>query len=248
MGETENMPPVIIAGAIAAAASIAGSVISGKPKTTTSTQTGTSTSTTNGSSTSSTTPTFSGPLQSLMSQLQDYSTNSINNPSSMLQPIENSGLGAINQSYNGASQQVTQQLASRGFGSSGATGEDLYNVANAKAGAQGNLQGQLAQDAVNQSQFGASLGEQLLNTGKGSTSSTTGTSTTTGSSTGTGSTTGPNTMLANGLSTLGSSLTQAIQPTTTPGSAGWLSTLLQNGGGASGAGSAGNPGTGGGMT
>src|ERR1035441_1164978 len=169
------MPPAIIAAGIGGVASIAGSLLSGKPKTTTTSANQNSTSSSSGTSTSSTTPTFSPEMQVLMGQLGDYSTNSMNNPTAMLAPIRNSGLSNINQEYNGVPQQVTQQLASRGFGSSGATGEDLYTVANAKSGAQANLEGQLAQLGVQQSQFGASLGEQLLNTGKGSTSTSTGT-------------------------------------------------------------------------
>src|ERR1035441_1939075 len=99
----------------------------------------------------------------------------MNNARSMVAPIRISGLSNINQLDNGVPQQVPQQLASRGFGSSGATGEDLYTVANAKSGAQANLEGQLAQLGVQQSQFGASLGEQLLNTDRKSTSTSTGT-------------------------------------------------------------------------
>jgi hypothetical protein len=160
-----------------------------------------------------------------MGQLGDYSQNSMNNPTAMLAPIRNAGLSNINQEYNGVPQQVTQQLASRGFGSSGATGEDLYTVANAKSGAQASLEGQLAQLGVQQSQFGASLGEQLLNTGKGSTSTSTGTSTTNGTSSMTGTSTGPNTMAANGLSSLGSSITSGLG-TSASGTQGWLAKLL----------------------
>lgn len=221
------MPPVAIAAGIGGIASIAGSILSGKPKTTTQNVSQNSTSSSTGTSTSSSTPTFSPQLQGLMGQLGDYATNSMNNPTAMLAPIRNAGLSNINQEYAGVPQQVTQQLASRGFGSSGATGEDLYTVANAKSGAQASLEGQLAQLGVQQSQFGASLGEQLLNTGKGTTSTTTGSSSTTGSSTGTATTTGPNTMAANGLSSLGAGLTSAAAP----GSAGWLAALLGGGGG-----------------
>jgi hypothetical protein len=158
-----------------------------------------------------------------MGQLSDYSTNSMNNPTAQLAPIRNAGLSNINMEYNNAPQQVTQQLASRGFGSSGATGEDLYNVALAKSGAQGSLEGTLANDAVQQSQFGASLGEQLLNTGKGST--TTGSSTTTGTSSTNGTSTGPNTMAANGLASLGAGITSGLTPNKS-GSPGWLASLL----------------------
>lgn len=119
-----------------------------------------------------------------MNQLQNYATNSITNPSAQLQPIYSAGLDQINQSYAGVPQSVTQQLASRGYGSSGLEGNSLVQVANAKAGSQSALSGQLAQDAVQQGQFGASLANALLNTGKGV--SSTGTTSQTGSSSASG--------------------------------------------------------------
>ncbi len=110
-----------------------------------------------------------------MQQLQAYSQQSVNDPTAALAPIRQAGLQQINQSYAGVPQQVTQQLASRGYGSSGDMGDSLYKVGLAKAGAQSGLEGQLATQGIQNQQFGASLGEQLLNSLKGTSSSSSGT-------------------------------------------------------------------------
>lgn len=115
----------------------------------------------------------------------------MNDPTAALAPIRNAGLQGINQTYAGVPQQVTQQLANRGYGSSGATGDALYKVGLSRAGAVSGLEGQLATQGIQQQQFGASLGEQLLNSLKGSTTSTSGTTSTDGSTTGTETKPGP---------------------------------------------------------
>lgn len=118
-------------------------------------------------------------------------------PTAALAPIRNAGLQGINETYAGVPQQVTQQLANRGYGSSGATGDALYKVGLSRAGAVSGLEGQLATQGIQQQQFGASLGEQLLNSLKGTSStgttsgSTSGTTTTDGSTTGTQTQPGP---------------------------------------------------------
>jgi hypothetical protein len=117
-----------------------------------------------------------------MDSLQGYSTQSMTNPSAQLAPIQSAGLDQINQQYATAPDTVSAQLASRGYGSSGLMGNSLVKVANAKAGAQSSFNGQLAGDAVQQSQFGANLANSLLNTGKGTSATTSGTSTGTTSS------------------------------------------------------------------
>ena len=119
-----------------------------------------------GTTASSSLPTFNG-LNDLMGQLASYSSSSMSNPSAQLAPIRNAGLDQINQSYASAPDTVTQQLASRGYGSSGLEGNSLVQVANAKAGAESGFEGQLANSAIQQSQYGASLANQLLNTDKG---------------------------------------------------------------------------------
>src|ERR1035441_8254141 len=159
-------------------------------------QNGTSTVGTSGASSS--TPTFSSGLQSLMDSLQGYSTQSMTNPSAQLAPIQSAGLDQINQQYATAPDTVSAQLASRGYGSSGLMGNSLVKVANAKAGAQSSFNGQLAGDAVQQSQFGANLANSLLNTGKGTSATTSGTSTGTTSSDSNSNSTSTHSILARG--------------------------------------------------
>jgi hypothetical protein len=61
-------------------------------------------------------------------------------------------------------------LARRGYGSSGSTGNSLYRVALARGGDLSNLEGQFADRAITQKNLGATLGEQLLGLGRGTTS------------------------------------------------------------------------------
>jgi len=135
-------------------------------KTTNTTQTGATT------AAASTTPTFSPDLQQLMNNLLNYSSTSMSDPTAALKPIQNAGLNSINQTYATAPGTVAQQMAKRGYGSSGTMGDAMFNTGLARANAVSNFQGSLATDAINQQNFGATLGEQLLNTGKGT--STTG--------------------------------------------------------------------------
>jgi len=168
------MPVPIIAAGIGGVSSILGSVFSGKPKTSTSTNTSSSASqgASSDQSTSSITPTFSEPMQQLIAQLLQYSGDSINNPTGALAPIRNAGLDSINRTYADIPNQVASQAARRGYGSSGALGSSLYKVGLARAGAASDLEGQLATQGIQQSQFGAGLGEQLLNLTKGTSAST----------------------------------------------------------------------------
>lgn len=148
------------------------------PTTQTSTKDTTSQSTSNGNvaGQSSTGVTLTPEMQQMMQMLQAYSSKSMSDPTAALAPIRNAGLQGINQSYAAVPGQVAQQLASRGYGSSGAMGDAQYKVGLARAGAAAGLEGQLATQGIQQQQFGASLGQQLLNSLKGSSTSTSGTS------------------------------------------------------------------------
>jgi hypothetical protein len=140
-----------------------------------------------------------------MSALQGYSAQSMQNPMAALAPIRNAGLQGINQQYAGVPDQVSRAMASRGYGSSGAMGNAMFNTNLQRAGAASGLEGQLATMGQQQSQFGASLGNQLLNTGKGSASDAYGTNWNKG--TGTGTSTSPDMSLSNGLLSGGNSMT-----------------------------------------
>jgi hypothetical protein len=150
-----------ISALIGGGASVLGSTLSGKSQTSTST------------------PTLSPELQQLQSQLLSYSQ-------SLLDPNSNNatrsaGIDQINRNYSTMPGKVQQQLSSRGFGRSGKVGTAMYNVENARLGNLSNFESQLEQQ-------GSSLGMQLLNSGRGTT------------------TTGPSNMAANGLMSAGNGL------------------------------------------
>jgi hypothetical protein len=141
-------------------------------------------------------------LQALMSQMLGYSQTAMNNPTAALAPIRNAGLQSINQTYASAPGQVAKQMAARGYGSSGSMGNAMLNANLARTGAVSNFEGQLAQEGIQNQQFGAGLGMQMLNGLKGSSS----TNTTSSSGSSNGTSTGPDTSLASGLLGAGSGL------------------------------------------
>lgn len=169
--------------------------VSTKAGTSQSVSTGTTAGNTSG--TSSTGVTLTPEMQQMMQMLQAYSSQSMTDPTAALAPIRNAGLQAINQSYAAVPGQVAQQMANRGYGSSGSMGDAQYKVGLARAGAASGLEGQLATQGIQIQQNGASLGQQLLNSLKGSTTSASGTtsgatsSNTSGSSNETDTTPGP---------------------------------------------------------
>ncbi len=144
-----------------------------------------------------------------MSSLANYSQQSTANPTAALAPIRNAGLQNINTTYAGVPGQVTRQMASRGYGSSGAMGSGMFNTNLARANSVAGMEGQLANMGQQQSQFGASLGNQLLNTGRGSMSDAFGSNYSTGRTLGT--TTTPNNATAAGLLAGGSALGNLAQ-------------------------------------
>lgn len=168
----------IIASVIGAGGSIAGSALSGKPKTST--------------QTSSTTPTLTPQMQALMDQLAGYSTDSMNNPGAGLAPIKNAAIDNVNRNYMSVGSRLNKGFASRGYGSSGSLGDSMLQTEFARAGDLTGLEGQFADRAIGQKNFGASLGTQLLGFGRGSSSE--------------GSSTGPDMSMSNGLLSGGNAL------------------------------------------
>src|SRR5674476_708060 len=154
--------PALIPAVIGGGASIAGSLLSGKPKTST--------------STSSTTPTLTPEMQQLMNQLSSYSTGAMQNGGgAALTTMKNASIDQVNRNYQNVPNQLASQFASRGYGSSGNFGNSLYQTEYQRQGALSGLESQYAQMGLQQQNTGANLGEQLLNFGKGSTSTGTGT-------------------------------------------------------------------------
>lgn len=88
--------------------------------------------------------------------------------------------------------QVSQQLAARGFGQSGKLGTAMYNVAGAKATAQAGWGAQMATLISNRQMQGAGIADELLNANRGTTTDST--------------TTGPNTSVAAGAMSAGNGL------------------------------------------
>lgn len=148
------MPPAIGAAVIGGGASILGSFLSGRPRTTTST----------------TTPTWAPGQQDLMNQLQNYSSNQMNNTDPAFQQMRLNAADQINRRYAIMPSQISRQMASRGYGSSGNFGNTMYASAQAQSGEQSDLQTQIMQMIMNQRNQGASLSQQLLNATRGSTS------------------------------------------------------------------------------
>ena len=108
--------------------------------------------------TTTTTPTLSPEMQALQKRLLGYSTDMMSGQG----PQVLSGTNKINQGYAQMPGKVTSQLAGRGFGSSGKLGTALFDTEAARLDAGSNFRGQMAGQ-------GASLGEQLLSSGRGST-------------------------------------------------------------------------------
>jgi hypothetical protein len=124
-------------------------------------------------------------MQALVRQLMAYGTQSMTDPTSTLAPMRKAGLQQINQAYSSVPGQVTQQMARRGYGSSGAMGDEMYRTGLARAGAVSGLEGQLADRGIQQQQFGASLSDQLMQALRGTDSSTSGTTSMTSKTSGT---------------------------------------------------------------
>lgn len=143
-----------------------------------------------------------------MQQLLAYGNQSMTDPTAGLAPIRNAGLQQINQAYSGVPGQVAQQMASRGYGSSGKMGDAMYKTNLARAGSVSGLEGQLANMGIQQQQYGASLAEQLLNSLKGTSNTTTGTTYGTSNQQGTssGSQTQPGPSIFSSMLGLGSTL------------------------------------------
>jgi|SRR5215467_1063883 len=162
-----------------------------KPTTLTSTSNQQQSQTGSSSSAGSTQATLSPELQALMNQLMAYGTTSMTDPMGTLAPIRRTGLQQINRTYADIPGQVTRQMSSRGYGSSGAMGNAMFRTGLERAGAISNLEGQLADRGIQQQQYGASLSDQLINAMRGTTSSFSGDTSTSGTSSGTQTQPGP---------------------------------------------------------
>ena len=105
--------------------------------------------------------------------------------------------------------QVSRMMASRGYGSSGATGNTMYKLAMGRSGEMSDLQSRISQMILAQKNQGANLSQQLLSLNRGTT--TTGTTPSTALSDGFMS-------AGNGLNNIATMLTlsKLLKPGTTP--------------------------------
>jgi len=197
-----------------------------KPTTLTSTSQNQQSQTGSSSSAGSTQATLSPELQALMNQLMAYGTTSMTDPMGTLAPIRRTGLQQINRTYADIPGQVTRQMSSRGYGSSGAMGNAMFRTGLERAGAISNLEGQLADRGIQQSQFGASLSDQLINAMRGTSTSASANSAMSGTSSGTQTQPGP--------SIFGTLLGLASTVTGAAGTAGGFGKLFGGGGGGGG--------------
>ena len=126
-----------------------------------------------------------------MQSLLGYSNQSMTDPMAAMAPMRNAGLQNINASYANVPGQISSQMASRGYGSSGAMGDAMLKTNLARAGAQSGFEGQLAQMGQQQQQYGSGLAQQLLNSMKGSTTTADGTTSSSGTHSGTETKPGP---------------------------------------------------------
>jgi hypothetical protein len=133
-------------------------------------------------------------MQALMDELLGQARQSINNPMAGLQPIKNAAVDNVNRNYAGVPRRLASQFAARGYGSSGSFGNSLYDTEFARGGDLSKLEGLFADRAIDERNKGLTFGEQLLNFGKGETTTSSGTGTQ------------PGNMAGAGLSAAGSSL------------------------------------------
>ena len=184
--------PLAAAG-IGGVSSIIGGILGGRKKTQTTT----------------TTPTWSPEMQKLQSQLADYSSSLMKDPSAGLQPTLIANQDRINREYSAMPGQISRQMAARGYGSSGSFGNSMYKTAMGRSGDMSDLQSRISQMILAQKNQGASLSQQLLQTTRGTT--TTGTMPSTAMSDGFQS-------AGNGLNNIATMLTlsKLLKPGTTP--------------------------------
>ena len=117
----------------------------------------------------STTPTLSPELQALQSKLLGFSGSILDNPSAGMEGMKINGIDQINRNYAQMPDLVSRTLAARGFGKSGKLGTAMFNTSAARLGTLGDFQSQFNQMVLNRQMQAAGLSEQLLNSGRGST-------------------------------------------------------------------------------
>lgn len=103
----------------------------------------------NRSRTTTTTPTYSGPQYEMQSTAANTLQDRLRNPVN-LNPLKTAAIGKINQTYDGASDRLTDTLTSRGFGRSGKVGTNQAKLETERAGAIGSNESKFAGMQIDQ--------------------------------------------------------------------------------------------------
>lgn len=154
----------IIASVAGGGLGILGGALNGKPKT----------------STSTTTPSWSPDMQDLLSQITAYSKGLITDPEAGTGPIKSNLQQKVNKRYAVMPAQISRELASRGYGSSGGMGEAFFRSATARSGELNDVDSAIANLILQQKNQGASLADQLLSMTRSTTTNGTGSGTAAG--------------------------------------------------------------------
>jgi hypothetical protein len=144
------MPPLAVMGAMAAASAVAGALNNRKKKVT-----------------SSSTPTWGPEYKGLQDQLMGYSQNLMSDPGKGLEPIRTAGADRINRRYQSMPGKISQNMASRGYGSSGEMGNTMYQTEFARSGEMSDLEELMSKLMLDQQNKGATIGQNLLQMGRG---------------------------------------------------------------------------------
>jgi hypothetical protein len=145
------MPPAAIA-AGSIGASVLGSILSSRKKTTK----------------TSSTPTYTPEMKALQERLLGYSGDLMTNPGKGLQPIKTASADRINRRYQTMPGKISQNMASRGYGSSGDMGNTMFQTEFARSGEMSDLDSLMSQLMLDQQNKGATIGQNLLRMGQGS--------------------------------------------------------------------------------
>lgn len=106
-------------------------------------------------------------MQQMADQLQSYSSNAMSGSNPALAKMKLGATNQVNKNYQNMPRTVTSQLSGRGFGKSGKLGKALYDVQGSRMNDLTGLEGSFADMGRQQTNFGATMGQQLLNSLKG---------------------------------------------------------------------------------
>jgi hypothetical protein len=113
-------------------------------------------------------------LQSAQDSDLSYLTGVRDNPDGGLGPIKAAGQDQINRNYAQLPQLATTKLAARGFGSSGSVGDAVYDTEGARLGDLSGLFGQMAKMGSDRQRSAAQMIQNMISAGRGTSTTTPG--------------------------------------------------------------------------